>query len=881
MGSSKKQTVSYWYHPFFQLALHEGPFDKLLKIRGGDVDAWVGELTASGSITVDAPNLWGGEEKEGGIQGTFDVMFGEMDAEPNVFFQTAMGPDPSNHNGVALLQFNSGRYGAGNPYPKAISVLTERIYEGWLDDICWYPDKAAVSDTETVILPAVSGGWEYVQIPHHASPGYSNLEAPASGWAAGTAPFGGAWTWPDQPPTETAWSAGTIVWLRRQISIPALGVGFARVRVENGCVLFVDGEYLASVNRDNVQLPAGEVYDFMLPPGEHQLLIKGFDEQPTQGDTYLSVEIVLQPGNSMNPAHVIYDSFTYLQGEPIASIDEVSFPAAADRLHAERFGICTKYNHAKETIEQYRQRILDLIGAECSRYNGKWHLDLIRELSPAEIDALPVLTDDDILDWQEDPTNRDDAVNQVAVKWFDPDTKQSRITPHVHALAAINTLGSVNPEVREYPEVPYEALANRLALRDLRNKSTPTRRFNLTTNRKPYNWRKGHAFRLQSPKRGIADMVCRVADIDRGTLQSGAIRLVAVQDIFAMPATAYVSGQPSVAPPSPVPSEIAHQVLFEAPYVELAGVLSAGDLAALDEDAGFILAAGVKPGNGQGYALLTRPAAGEFDRAGTFDWCPSAVVVEAAGYTDTGFTLAGGSLLARVEIGTAALWGSELVRMDALDLVTGAVEFGRGVGDTVAVKHAPGERIYFFDAWGATDQTEYATAETVEAKLLTRTGTQEQPESAADTLSVTVDQRAARPYPPAGMTVDGDPDPSYVNGTLTVGWAVRDRIAQADQLIDQAVGPIGPEAGATVTLRCYVDYVLDSTQTGIVGNSTTVDPGSDGLVRLELESERDGLVSWQMQVREFAYTTTEAEPWELQGGGVLQAQNGNTIFLMG
>ena len=43
MGSSKKQTVSYWYHPFFQLALHEGPFDKLLKIRGGDVDAWVGE----------------------------------------------------------------------------------------------------------------------------------------------------------------------------------------------------------------------------------------------------------------------------------------------------------------------------------------------------------------------------------------------------------------------------------------------------------------------------------------------------------------------------------------------------------------------------------------------------------------------------------------------------------------------------------------------------------------------------------------------------------------------------------------------------------------------------------------------------------------------
>src|SRR5690606_38580099 len=246
-------------------------------------------------------------------------------------------------------------------------------------------------------------------------------------------------------------------------------------------------------------------------------------------------------------------------------------------------------------------------------------------------------------------------------------TKQSRITAHVHALAAINTLGTVNPEVREYPEVPYEALANRMALRDLHNKSTPTRRFNQTTNRKPYNWRKGHAFRLQSPKRGIADMVCRVGEIDRGTLQSGAIRLVAVQDTFAMPSTAYVVGQPPALPPSQVPEPIEHPLLFEAPYVELAGVLSAADLAAMDVDAGYVVAAGMRPGNGQGYALLTRPAGGEFDRVGAFDWCPSAVVVEPAGYTDIAFTLADRSLLARVEPATAGPWGSEIVRVETLD----------------------------------------------------------------------------------------------------------------------------------------------------------------------------------------------------------------------
>lgn len=872
MGSSKKQTVSYWYHPFFQLALHEGPFDKLLKIRGGDVDAWVGELTTSGSIEVDQPNLWGGEEKEGGIQGTFDVMFGEMDAEPNVFFQTAMGPDPSNHNGVALLQFNSGRYGAGNPYPKPISALTERIYEGWADGVCWYPETAMIT-FEEIELP-YDGLWAYKVEAPGSSADYSSPDYDDSAWVVAPGGFGSM-----VPPGSTltigtfvGGQYGRSVWIRKQVTF--FGDLTMDVFHDDGAWLWVDG---VPMEMESLQYFHSRV---TVPiNGTVTVALKVTDGIPAGSNNIFAGIAMAGSGRDligMNPAHVIYDSLAYLQGEPIASIDHGSFLAAADRLHAEGFGICTKYNHAQESIEQFRQRILDLIGAECSRYNGKWYLDLIRELSPAEIAALPVLTDDDILDWQEDPTNRDDAVNQVAVKWFDPDTKQSRITPHVHALAAINTLGSVNPEVRDYPEIPYEALANRMALRDLRNKSTPTRRFNLTTNRRPYNWRKGHAFRLQSPKRGIADMVCRVADIDRGTLQSGAIRLVAVQDTFAMPATAYVVGQPTVPEPSPVPEPIVHQVLFEAPYVELAGVLSAGELAALDADAGFVLAAGVKPGNGQGYALLTRPAAGDFERIGTFDWCPSAIVVEAAGFTDTAFTLSGGSLLARVEVGTAALWGGELVRVDALDLVTGAVDFGRGVGDTVAVKHDAGERIYFFDAWAATDQVEYATAETVEAKLLPRTGTQELEPDDVPTLDVTLDQRAARPYPPAKLRVNGESDPTVIVGDVTVTWAHRDRLAQADQLVDAEVDSVGPEAGTTYTLRGYINDVLDDEQTGIAGTTATWTPSSAGQARVELLAVRDGLDSWQTQIREFSL----GAPLLAEDGSPITAEGGTDPIIM-
>lgn len=928
MGSSKKTTVSYWYHPFFQLVLHEGPFDKLLEIRGGDVPVWQGEMTASGSIEIAAGNAWGGEEKEGGIEGTVDISFGEMDAQPNEFFQTAMGHDPSGHNGYALLQFNSGRYGAGNPYPKPISVLTERIYEGWLDDVCWYPEKAGISLGSRSVAVAIaldcSGSMNTVT-GNGQSRAYNAKVA-----IAGVLDFLAGRLGSDRVDLMgVGWgrTASTSVW--RSVTgsdIDALKSWFNSLATNQSQTDFAVATASAEAFFAGTSPAARKIFIFVtdgepsrqglpfpLPENDAVEVCQeaadalfaspgvqsyGFnidltetrwtaflDNTPTDGIPVIdgadsnalrhAVVGAIGGGMGMNPAHVVYDSLTCLQGEPIGTIDEASFLAAADRLYAEGFGICTRYNHAAETIEQFRQRILDLIGAECSRYNGKWYLDLIRELSPEEIAELPVLTDDDILEWQEDPTNRDDAVNQVAVKWFDPATKQSRLTAHVHALAAINALGTVNPEVRDYPEVPYEQLANRLALRDLRNKSIPTRRLNLTTNRRPYNWRKGHAFRLQAPRRGIAEMVCRVGEIDRGTLQSGAIRLVAVQDVFAMPSTAYIVGQPPVPPPSQVPEPIEHQLLFEAPYVELAGVLSSADLAALDEDAGYVMAIGVRPGNGQGYALLTRPAAGEFERAGVFDWSPSAVVVEGAGYTDTNFTLASGSLLARVEPGTAALWGSEIVRVDALDPVTGAVTLGRGCADTVAVKHAPGERIHFFDTWAASDRIEYVAAETVEAKLLPRTGTQELAPGDVPTLDVTLDQRAARPYPPAKLRVGGLSDPSVLIGDVEVAWAHRDRVAQADQLVDAEVASVGPEPGTTYTLRAYLNDVLDDEQAGITGTTATWSPSGAGQARIELFALRDGLESWQAQVREFAV----GAPLLAEDGSPITAEDGSPIIM--
>ena len=79
MGSSKKVTVSYWYKLIMHLGWCKGPIDALLEIRGGDRTAWSGELTSSGTISINAPNLFGGEKDQGGIVGDVDVLGADED----------------------------------------------------------------------------------------------------------------------------------------------------------------------------------------------------------------------------------------------------------------------------------------------------------------------------------------------------------------------------------------------------------------------------------------------------------------------------------------------------------------------------------------------------------------------------------------------------------------------------------------------------------------------------------------------------------------------------------------------------------------------------------------------------------------------------------
>lgn len=145
MGAKSSQTIGFWYYLGIHFGLCRGPVDALVEIRGGNRTAWSGAQTASGRITIDAEDLWGGERAEGGLAGDLDVMMGEPTQAPNDYLTIAQaGPQPA-YRGLCTAVYRRGKVGAFNPNPKRWSFRLQRALKGWDNNLAWYPEKAVIN----------------------------------------------------------------------------------------------------------------------------------------------------------------------------------------------------------------------------------------------------------------------------------------------------------------------------------------------------------------------------------------------------------------------------------------------------------------------------------------------------------------------------------------------------------------------------------------------------------------------------------------------------------------------------------------------------------------------------------------------------------------
>lgn len=584
---------------------------------------------------------------------------------------------------------------------------------------------------------------------------------------------------------------------------------------------------------------------------------------------------------AMNPAHILVECLTnrdWGRGLDRGVLDEASYRAAADTLHAEGFGLCLRWNR-QSAIADFMQVVIDHIGAAqyTDRSTGRLTLKLLRD--DYRVEDLPLFDyESGLLAIEEDEGGaQDGAINQLIVTWYDP-VKDEERQIRVEDLAGIQATGGVASSSTDYKGLPTAELAGRVATRDLTIACSGLKRLKLRFDRRGGALAPGSVFRIRDTFRGVDNLVLRVGSFDDGKLAEGAITVVAVQDVFGLPATAYLEPQPLVwTPPDRIPQPSPNRRLMEASYRDLATTLNAAALAAIPVDSGAVLVVAEQAtGLALNYVLTTRGGTADFTEAGVGDWCPTAVLTDAMDATTVAVRLSSERGLDQIAAGTAALIEDEMVRVVAVDPQAQTAKLARGCADTVPVPHAIGARIWFFDDFAANDPTYYSIGETVQAKLLTRTSSAQLDPALASVDTIKLAQRQARPYPPGDLKLNGLQYPASIDGDLIVSWAHRDRRLQSDQLVDHGQGSIGPEAGTVYVVRLLdaaTGTALDS-PAALTGISYTSPLKGSYRVRAEVASTRDGMTSWQKAIHAFGFKngllhTETGHEWVTEAGDYL------------
>jgi hypothetical protein len=553
----------------------------------------------------------------------------------------------------------------------------------------------------------------------------------------------------------------------------------------------------------------------------------------------------------MNPAHVIYELYTdkhWGLGLESNTIDDDSFRSVAIQLFDEDHGISFIWDGTQAIEDVLNMGLTQINGiARQNIKTGKIELKLIRD--DYDIDAITVLDESVII--KVDSFQRsgwEDTVNQVTVIYHDEITDQDKPVT-VQDLGNINIQNRIVPKTITMSGVSNAALAQVLAMREIKVAATPLSSVSLTCKRGAYGLNKGDVFLFKWAKYGIAGTIYRVGNIDYGDLTSSQITVTAIEDVFAFEDSVYTAPMASEwASELVAPEDLVLVKVVEATYWDSIFNVSAADRAQLQADYGFIATLAARSaGTYYSYGIHSRVYPADYQLTGSGSFAPTAIITPALTQEVTStFAYTNGKDLSLVVIGHYAYINDEIVAVTALDITNSIATVNRGVLDTVPVAHAAGSRIWFAENGLGHDLTEWSDTDTVGVKLTPVTSLGSLDIALASEHSITLANRAACPYPPANVTLNGERYPSSVAGDILVAWSHRDRTLQTVSLIDQVTGNIGPEPGTTYTMRLYSDATLLQEQTGIATTSHTFTSVSDTANRIVLFAVRNGLQSWQV-----------------------------------
>lgn len=427
-----------------------------------------------------------------------------------------------------------------------------------------------------------------------------------------------------------------------------------------------------------------------------------------------------------NPAEIIYDCLrerAWALGVPPARFDVASFAAAGVILAAEGMGISLQLDQPQDA-DAVIAEVLRHIDGVCytDPATGLWTLKLVRAEDPA---TLPEFGPDDILELEFTRGSWEQTINEMKVNYTRRDTFKT-VTAQAQESANYATRGERVSQQVDYLGFSQEAIAQRVATRDLRAHSYPLGQGRAKINRKAWALRMGSGLRLTWPALGISQMAVRVTSINYGALENGSIEVEIVEDVFSVAYTVYPSSgasgwtNPAVAPVAPVA-----QVALESPYQLLPSTVP---------ESRVLVGAVRGDGVSEGYEVWADEGVGYYQSNEVGYFCPSGLLaapyprstaaLDAAGFTVTGTDLdqlmstdaagrdRGDSLLLFADTGELCAWQGITDNGDGSYTITNVV---RGVYDTLPADHAGGARVYFVRSGGLDWLADYKADVMVEA----------------------------------------------------------------------------------------------------------------------------------------------------------------------
>ncbi len=129
--SKKEVTTGYKYYLGLQLVLCSGEIDEVLQIRFDDRRPTAGYVHGQDhtQININSPGFFGGEDSEGGIQGSVYVYHGAATQPVDSYLEDRIGEDIPAWRRVSYAVFRRVYLGT-SPYIKAVSFVVRRCPNG-------------------------------------------------------------------------------------------------------------------------------------------------------------------------------------------------------------------------------------------------------------------------------------------------------------------------------------------------------------------------------------------------------------------------------------------------------------------------------------------------------------------------------------------------------------------------------------------------------------------------------------------------------------------------------------------------------------------------------------------------------------------------------